>query len=511
MAKGKKKGGKKSRRQQKHYSGLEHHKRLGKVLTPPLLTIPGLRPSSWLDDRLPEMLWPALLIAHMPRDLALEIFRRVAKALEGSFTPNKTIDIGHSGLADLSPELAESVIKLICSAPGAREVLRPLVMLGALPLLELWRQEIGLESRPEEDWEHLRVAVAHVFDHQSQEATDCRWLRVLVMLVSGQLKLPSVEMIEEIIYYPVRGDQRKVRPLIRSMEISFADGPTGVRRQWPGQFWDQCWTDTKCIPHELTLGKKAETTGTTTERVNALASALQRHSLITSRSTSADARQESVFGLAQYGLSILRELLRVGVSTGILARLGLRALLETQITLAALLKTDLPEVWEAYRRYGTGQAKLAFLKLDDEDVRRVGFVNAELLNSIANEDRSLEFVPINLGHWDSTNLRQLSEQADSKDNYDRYYPWTSAYMHANWGAVRSVGFDLCVNALHRAHRVLRTDPPALNDVVSDACELIDGILEAVDRAYPKFPMRCADTLPVIGGTGVGPIGLGPET
>ena len=160
----KKKPGKKKRHTQKHYSGLEHHKRLGKVLTPPMLSIPGLRPSSWLDDRLPELLWSALLVTHLPRELALEIFRRVAKVLEGRFEPNKPLDIGHTGLMDMPADLARSVVRLVCSAPGSREVLRPLLLLDKLPLLEIWAEEIRLEPEVE-DWEVLRFAVAHVFDH----------------------------------------------------------------------------------------------------------------------------------------------------------------------------------------------------------------------------------------------------------------------------------------------------------------------------------------------------------
>ena len=57
------------------YVPLDAHKQSGKVLTPPLLAIKSLRTASWVDDRLPEMLWCALLVTHLPRPFALEIFR----------------------------------------------------------------------------------------------------------------------------------------------------------------------------------------------------------------------------------------------------------------------------------------------------------------------------------------------------------------------------------------------------------------------------------------------------
>lgn len=302
----------------KNYSGLPQHKQTGKVLTPPFLTLPNLRPSSWIDDRLPEVLWCALLVTHLPREVALTICRRVAKLLEDKFEPNRPIDVGHSGLTELAPQLSTGVVELVCSAPGARDVLRPLLLLEALPLRDTWRTAIG-EQPTEDDWDTLRIAVAHVFDHQSQEATDCRWLRVLVMLISGQLKLPTMEMIRQIAYYPNEGDQRSVRPFIRATEMSFANGPDVPKRSWPSTFWAQCRTDTVCIPKELHVAAQAVSGGTTVQQVDAVAEELQRHYLATATSTTVDAKHEAVFGFAAYALSILRELLRVGAATSIMA------------------------------------------------------------------------------------------------------------------------------------------------------------------------------------------------
>src|SRR5579863_5357323 len=43
------------------FSSLEKHHRQGKVLTPPLMRISGLATQSWHAERLPDMLWAALL------------------------------------------------------------------------------------------------------------------------------------------------------------------------------------------------------------------------------------------------------------------------------------------------------------------------------------------------------------------------------------------------------------------------------------------------------------------
>jgi hypothetical protein len=64
-------------------STLVQHKREGSRFVPALAQVPSSHPSSWLNDRLPELLWGALLLHRFDRNTVLEIFRslggRVAK------------------------------------------------------------------------------------------------------------------------------------------------------------------------------------------------------------------------------------------------------------------------------------------------------------------------------------------------------------------------------------------------------------------------------------------------
>jgi hypothetical protein len=213
--------------------------------------------------------------------------------------------------------------------------------------------------------------------------------------------------------------------------------------------------------------------------------------------SSIDPRHEATFGLAAYSLAILEELPRIGNGTGILGRAGLRAALETFLTLAYLAHEDDPDTWREYRSYGTGQAKLAFLKLDEiteispDDLPNS--IDVQLLEALTNEDRWQEFVEIKLGHWDASNLRKTSEAANEKGTYDRFYGWTSSFVHGNWAAVRVTEFDVCANPLHRYHRVLRSSALALADVVADTAALVNRTLALVDRLYPAFPARVASS------------------
>lgn len=484
---GSKKGKAKKNNSTKSYSGIAAHKVEKKVLVPPLMAVPGIKLQSWMNDRMPEMLWSALLISRLGRDNALERFRQVAQLVTKLRPENRTVQPTLSGLATLNDETLGQFIAAICSDTEARNALRPLLLFDELPARAQWATNIG-QVPTLEDWQYVKAAVLPLLDHQSQEATDCRWLKVLFRILSGHLCLQTEEQVREILEYPNFGLQQKVRPLIRSMEGLPNDSPKAAV-SWPQSFWQQCLRDTDCDPRHTLDAASLPIITTTSHRVRDVREALARHQKSTLSTTDVDPRHDATFGFAAYALGILDELIGMGNSISILGRVGLRTLLECYVTLLHLKRQDDPTLWMAYRQYGSGQAKLAFLKLDDSTVTTPSSVNPELLRQLANEDRWLEFVSIGLGHWASSDLRKLSEDLGIKPEYDRLYPWTSAFTHGNWAALRNSCFDLCVNPLHRLHRRLRSDTGSLGDVVPDACELVDKILDVIDSLYPSFAHR----------------------
>lgn len=490
MARNKKRKGAAERRNE-HRTPLESHRRQGNTLVPPLAALPNLQLASWLNERLPEILWCALLVTHAGRDHALDVFRRVAKwAGQNRNRMPKDADVGHSALSRLPPDMRAEVLAVICAERSDREVLASLRVVEALPGLEYW--EAALQgARTDDGWEQLRLAVAHVFDHQSQLATDCRWARIVFKITSGQMFFSEEqqELVEEIFGYPNVGDQREVRPAIRAMEISFSRAKYEPPPEWPAAFWLDGFRKTPCVPGEAGRLAAEPRAGTTRQRVDSVAAALVMHESTTRQSTELNARQDTIFGLAAYAVSLVRELLSVGNSTSILGRIGLRTLLEIHVTLAYLSKKESAALWTAFRRYGIGQAKLALLKLDEENAIAQGFTGVDILEMIANEDQSAEFVEVELGQWNATTLRQMAIEAGLKADYDTFYPWASAFSHANWGALRNANFDVCFNALHRAHRVLRPGPATLGDVLPDAVLLADRILETLNALVPGFAPR----------------------
>lgn len=368
------------------HTTLQQHTRHDKILTPPLATLPKMQPSSWINDWLPEMLWATLVVSGLGRERALDTFKRVGKFIFEMEGDEKPFDITHTGLAGIEGTTLDDILFVITQPEGARACLRPLLLFADLPARERWHKIIDQEPNAE-DWNHLAQAVALTLNHQSQEATDCRWLRVLCVVAAGKFVLPNEELAKELLYYPDYGDMRKVRPFIRATEMAFRnlveEGQN--ERVWAKGFWTQCFRETDCFPLSVGLQMGELVAGTTVDRVNEVYRLVVDHAYKSASTTATDSRYDTVFGVALYSLSVLKELLRIGTSRFILARLGLRTLLEAYVSLAYLVEKDELELWNTYRVYGAGQTKLSYLKLEEAE-KLPAYIDIETLKELANED-----------------------------------------------------------------------------------------------------------------------------
>src|SRR3989344_3135118 len=148
---------------------ISKHKREGKTLLPPFRQL-QMSPSSWKDDRMPEMLWAVLLIGNIKREEALDTFRKVADLVSRN---SELSDITHSGIAAWSKESRIILINLLKkSHPEAQKILQSLAIFSDLP-------------------GYLAKGVSATLRHQSQEATDCRWIKFLCEIHGGKMKFSS--------------------------------------------------------------------------------------------------------------------------------------------------------------------------------------------------------------------------------------------------------------------------------------------------------------------------------
>jgi hypothetical protein len=466
------------------------HQKKGKVLQPPFIQF-GLGKGlvSWMNDRLPEMIWAALLISSLGREAALKEFREFLRFVGDNPDRESLHDCTVTGFANLEDFLRSAVIGFLCRSDPAKQALAPLLLFEGLPARVTWQEKLQAETPDSSAPTVLMEAVRLTLFHQSQEATDCRWVRLMCGAFGRRVIIP-VDELQLFNGYPHLGDQTHVRPSIRSMEGLMNMGQE-QNLTWPKAFWSECWEKTPCMA--LTRNEKSDSAPDASTislgPLSKIRGELEAHWENTHSTTGIDAKHDAVFGMAFFAIRLAEETFSADNSRGILGRLALRTFLEIHITLRHLLTEDNPELWRSWRAYGAGQAKLVSLKLEDlADSPRC--LNADLLRKIANEDFWEEFVSVDLGHWARADLRKLSEKVNLKSIYDRYYGWTSGFSHAHWGPIRESVFLTCLNPLHRGHRFPRVGNPApLPSVRDDIRDLLNAILSDLDGVYPTFKSR----------------------
>ena len=483
----KSKNKRKKSRSGKNRTSLQDHKKVGKQLQSGFAVVADkVTFSSWSNERLPEMIWAAIIRVIDDQDYAIEEFRRILSFIGEHDEKDRFSDISLTGISKLPEALREQFIGFILENKTTASALVVLLLFDNLPARETW---VNLLPKEEPDISILMDAVGFNLPHQSQEATDCRWLKLMAQVISGKFHVPR-EMAEKWFGYPYEGDLRKIRPSIRASEM--AENPLVEKDlTWPNAFWDEAWRNSPCLAlmedKESTIEEVPSVSRTD---ITSLLNEIESHWADTHSTTAIDARHDAVFGIALYVVKVLDEMLGIGIGTGILGRLGLRTILEAHISLRYLLHKDDTELWKKWRAYGAGQAKLNALRFD-ELMDPPKHINQSTIEAIAGEDLWEEFLNIELGSWSGLDLRKISEKAGVKDAYDAHYSWTSGYSHGTWGPVRESCFETCGNPLHRLHRYPKQQ--SLPDTISDACLLVNAILDDLDKSYPGFSHRIDDS------------------
>ncbi len=490
------------KKRNRSYSKIKDHKRNKKELIPPMLTIPGMQRSSWINDRLPEILWAVLVIGNVDREHGLEFFRRIALFIKKN---HECFDITMSGINKYPKAKRKAFIKLATTFSGSiTKALHALTLFPTIPGYADWKNAFeDLES--ESDWNMVGNGVAMSLDHQSQAATDCRWIKFYCLIMSDKVRFAnSIDQIEYLLEgvskYPNFGDLRIIRPFIRSSEMAQNMQEGNIASQWAIDFWDFSFKNTLCISEDakteknkkyLEISKKEnEDFDTKIDETYEVRNKIIEHLLETSSTSDIDSRHEGAFGLTLYGASIYIEILILQSSFSASGRLIMRTLVETLITFKYLLlkeKTE-PGIWDSYREYGSGLLKLTYLKFEEND-EEIGCASRSTLEELANEDQLLEYLPINIGHWDAGNLRSMSEEVGLKNLYDKYYNYTSGFSHASWGAVRESVYVRCFNPVHRLHRIPTFNLPLIPSVRQDANIITNMILDCLSESYPEFAER----------------------
>src|SRR5262245_14302923 len=118
----------KKERKKTGFSTLAQHSQAGRTLVPPMLSYPNMALQSWVNDRLPDMLWAALLVIN-DREVALNVFRELAKYVtERQKLGSVTFEgITHSAIAAYPEDTQRELVGIIAEADQNKVALSSLL------------------------------------------------------------------------------------------------------------------------------------------------------------------------------------------------------------------------------------------------------------------------------------------------------------------------------------------------------------------------------------------------
>ena len=216
----------------------------GKRFIPPLLQHMPLTESSWIDDRVPELVWIALLIRVFGVKEGTAVAASVAKAAARCDQTAKKAFASASDFVALSDE-HKCCVRSALNAEGtlgkARQGLAALIYnYTDFPLAFLVETAKSEEDGSRSELEDLREAIACISDRQSQSGIYAQAAVVYIFFVNHRLNvaphvgLANLPAIEE---YPMTEESLRVAASVRSAVpflLSY-----DIPANWRDSFWNQ--------------------------------------------------------------------------------------------------------------------------------------------------------------------------------------------------------------------------------------------------------------------------------
>jgi hypothetical protein len=133
-----------------------------------------------------------------------------------------------------------------------------------------------------------------------------------------------------------------------------------------------------------------------------------------------------------------------------------RVLVEARVLLQ-WMATQPADIYQRFQDYGAGKAKLYTRILDElpADARIDGYSAAleELTNLSHNHDvLDLRIVDTN-DSFSGKSLRAMAEECGLLDFYRQAYYLASGVAHSEWWSIETHAMERCLNVLHRGHRI----------------------------------------------------------
>ena len=441
----------------------------------------SLTKSSWKDDYILNMLWACILAGNLERDAYMKIFEEIIESGAKVMGDGSNGTLCHNYLSTLDQISFGNVFAPVMENSKARDALNAIGLVESMPDAKLWENFLNYPDDMDRYWKILRLGIQSCLFPRSREACDVRILKIRFYGRIGMVRkfADTPEFTE--------AGLRAAEVAMRGIEVAGEESNNPDLENFPSDVvWEELFSKTRCVPAGDIEALEYDYSNLRKEVIS-IHNNMIRY-FMTLEDTSVDQRKHTVFGIVFYSLVLMREITETPSYCNVLGRVVLRCLSENLITLSFLKKKggDDADVWYKFRKKGTGSSALQYLKsLSQEEIPN--YIDIDKMEYMANEDGWLEMEDINTGDWFGSNTRKRAEEADLKDNvYDKYYDWTSGFIHGSWSAIRDSAFVTCMNPLHRLHIIPRR-PRGISQfsAMDDCCKICNLILDEFCILYPN--------------------------
>jgi len=202
------------------YSSLKQHEKHGIVLQTPMNKL-NLVLQSWSEFRLPQYLWLGLILNKYGHSqgikLCLKLLEKISKVTGHDYSLPKFSDILNLSLI-VQKKIFDDIIKI-----AGQDVLSPLTLFYTYSKYSCFSTVFKTSKSVKERKDLLMSVIEKLYNPQSNETTDLKYLIVCFSAMSGNLcianNIPIPEMMEK--YQTLSHDleeMKEIRPIVRALE-----------------------------------------------------------------------------------------------------------------------------------------------------------------------------------------------------------------------------------------------------------------------------------------------------
>lgn len=470
----------------RHTTLSEHTFKKGEFITP-INSIPMMQEfedeKSWSYGRMPEYLWIGLLLKYYGREEGLRKSYGIISTLHKLAPDLYTARL--SQVIKLDSEVQKRFYDYIVCI-GAKDALAPLTVFLTASKAPIFAGCFYCPQKSIEDrCEAIIDAMRDIMGHQTDEATDIRFVALYFNLLSGKLHLQK-DQVDLLMAYPASKHTDEImclaRPTVRSLEmmiLTFEETDSAYLKD----FWRCVSEMTDCSIFVLEFPEEKRNITAYIEKLHDVFTYLSELFVATDP---LNEKMNVLLGIATYSYKRLKEVYDHQLFNSISGRSCVRVLIEDYIMMKYLVKNEPSHdnIWRDYQLYGMGLYKLVLARHRESDVLEGSHFDEKFIEVLVNEFKGEEFINMDTKYFDKQNIRLKAECVDEKALYGLYYDYDSSFEHGLWGAIRESALLKCNNPAHKYHCVPDVeDETRLKSVLPDCVMVMNKAVSFLNELY----------------------------